>query len=204
MPILLSFLFVLLFFVSSAMADLSQGVVALKRGDGRLARQHLLPLASKGNNEACYYLGRLYYYPINGIRRDYGKSARWFRRAAEKGHVASQYKLGGAYLSGRGLAQDDSQALRWWLLAAREGHHEAQNNLGAMFANGRGVSQSLVAAYALQLLASRNGNELAPANLSSKEALLGPAEKEEAVALAERLGQPAVFDSAIAPYLAGR
>jgi len=94
--------------------------------------------------------------------------------------------------------------VHWWLLAAREGHHEAQNNLGAMFANGRGVPQSLVAAYALQLVAARNGNELAPANLTKKEALLGPDEKREAMALSERLGQSSSFDAALAPYLVMR
>ncbi|OGQ88198.1 MAG: hypothetical protein A2512_02540 [Deltaproteobacteria bacterium RIFOXYD12_FULL_56_24] len=203
MPILIAVLFIL-FFSVPVRADLTQGVDALNRGDGKAALQHLLPSANKDNDEAQYYLGRLYYYPISGIRRDYRESAKWFRLAAEKGHVAARYKLGGAYLSGKGVAQDDGRAVHWWLLAAREGHHEAQNNLGAMFANGRGVPQSLVAAYALQLVAARNGNELAPANLTKKEALLGPDEKREAMALSERLGQSSSFDAALAPYLVMR
>lgn len=50
--------------------------------------------AEEGNVDNQYYLGRLY---LDGdglaFSRDYVKSAKWFRKAAEQGHIEAQYYL---------------------------------------------------------------------------------------------------------------
>lgn len=163
----------------------------------------MLPLGRQGDAEAQYYLGRLYFYRIEGIRRDYRTASRWFRRAAQQGNAAAEYKLGGMYFTGRGVAQSDREAAEWWLAAAQQGHAESQNNLGALYANGRGVKRNPVLAYALQTLALANGNESAAENLRSKEALLSAAEIAAARALADELAQPGTFATALQRYLDG-
>ncbi|MFQ6018911.1 MAG: peptidoglycan-binding protein [Kiloniellaceae bacterium] len=46
-------------------------------------------------------------------RRDYAEAARRYRKAAEKGHVSAQARLGWLYYSGRGVPQDYVRALLW-------------------------------------------------------------------------------------------
>jgi hypothetical protein len=187
----------------SATAGFDAGLAAYQRNEGRTALRHLLPLAQRGNAEAQYYVGRLYFYPELGARQDYRASAAWFTRAAAQGHAAAQYKLGGMYFAGRGVAQDDRLAVAWWRRAAEQGHGEAQNNLGALFANGRGVPRNTVAAYALQSLALANGNELAAENLRAKEAIMTPAELAAARQLAQDMAVagalPGILDDLVAP-----
>jgi uncharacterized protein len=186
-----------------ASAGLEEGLAAYQRGDGKAALVQLKPLATSGDAEAQYYLGRLYYYEELGLRQNYRSSAQWFHRAADQGHAAAQYKLGGMYFAGRGVPQDDRLAIKWWRRAAEQGHGESQNNLGALFANGRGVPRNAVAAYALQALALANGNELAAENLRAKEAVMTEADlaaaKRLARDMADPAGLPAILDRFMAP-----
>lgn len=182
-------------------AGFDEGLAAYQRGDGKAALVELKPLAKRGEAEAQYYLGRLYYYEELGVRRNYRVSAQWFRRAAEQGHPAAQYKLGGMYFAGRGVPQDDRLAIRWWRLAAEQGHGESQNNLGALFANGRGVPRNVVVAYALQALALTNGNELAAENLRAKEAVMPATDLAAARQLAREMAAPQALSAILDRFM---
>lgn len=161
--------------------------LAIESGDGPRARVLLAPLARQGQSEAQYWLGRLYFYDVPGVPRDFRRAARYWREAAQAGHADAQYKLGGLYFAGRGVKQDDGQAVRWWLAAARQRQPEALNNLGALLANGRGLAADPVLAYALQALALELGNSLAAENLRSKGESLPPETLAAARALAATL-----------------
>ena len=80
-----------------------------------------------------------------GVPQDEAEAVRWYRRAADQGHAAAQYNLGGLYLyaEGRGVPQDEAEATRWFRLAADQGLAAAQYNLGGLYlyAEGRGVPQ---------------------------------------------------------------
>ncbi len=54
-----------------------------------------------------------------GTGPDPAAAARWFRRAAQRGHGRAQYRLGLAYLEGRGVPRDPEAAAFWLGLAAR-------------------------------------------------------------------------------------
>jgi hypothetical protein len=170
-------------------AGWAEGMAAYERKDGRAARAEFMPIARRGDPEAQYYLGRLYYYPEYGKQR-YPAAFRWFQRAARQGHAEAQYKLGGMYFAGRGVKADDRQAVHWWRQAAARGHGESLNNLGALYANGRGVPRDPPAAYALQSLALAAGNELAAENLRNKEAEFTAGELAAARALAAAMAVP--------------
>ena len=66
---------------------------------------------------------------------------KWWRIAAEQGHVEAQFKLGAMYFSCDGVLQDDTGAAKWYRMAAEQGHAEAQADLGYMYENGLGVPQ---------------------------------------------------------------
>lgn len=170
-------------FVQSAEQVIAEARSAIARGKGQKARALLQPLARQGHLDAQYWLGRLYFYDVPGVPRNYRRAAQYWRQAARAGHADAQYKLGGLYFAGRGVKQDDGQAVRWWLAAARQRQPEALNNLGALLANGRSLAADPVLAYALQALAFELGNPLAAENLRSKEESLPP----EALAVARAL-----------------
>lgn len=143
---------------------------AIQQGEGLQALALLEPMAEAGNIESWYWLGRLYFYDVPGVPRDYRLAAGWFEKAARAGHADAQYKLGGMYYAGRGFGQSIPQALTWWRAAAKQGQAEALNNLGALLATGTGLERQTEFGLALQILASRKGSEAAAENVARKGA----------------------------------
>jgi len=140
----------------------------IQAGEGRAAREILLPLARRGDAAAAYWLGRLYYYDIPGVPRSWPRALDWFAKAANAGHADAQYKLGGMYFAGRGVARDVAKAVSWWIKAAAQLQPEALNNLGALLATGQGVVRDETLGLALQLVAARLGSEAALKNVRNK------------------------------------
>lgn len=65
-------------------------------------------------------------------------AARWFRRAAEKGHAESQFRLATLYELGQGVYKDADQAQIWYQRAAKQGHVKAMHNLAVLSIRGNG------------------------------------------------------------------
>ena len=84
-----------------------------------------------------------------GVPPDDAEAARWFQRAADRGHPDAQFRLGFLHFSGRGVARDMAAAQRWYRMAADQGHAESSFYLGVMYAQGQGVGHDDVLAYAL-------------------------------------------------------
>jgi TPR repeat protein len=82
-----------------------------------------------------------------GVQRDYGQAAVWFRKAAEQGYAEAQKDLGGLYETGKGISQDNAEAARWYRKAAEQGNASAQLNLGALYLNGEGVPKDYGESY---------------------------------------------------------
>jgi TPR repeat protein len=53
-----------------------------------------------------------------GMPQDLGEAVRWWRSAAEQGHVAAQLNLGLSLVLGRGITQNFVEAYAWLSLAA--------------------------------------------------------------------------------------
>ena len=66
-----------------ARAGIDEGLAAYERGDYATALQEWAPLANQGDAEAQYFLGHMYA-EGQGVPRQYGKAAVWFRQAAEQ------------------------------------------------------------------------------------------------------------------------
>ena len=101
-----------------------------------------LALAVEGDPQAQFVLGSMYYKGSSGVRRDHAMAAKWYRTAAEQGHVNAQVNLGSLYFDGEGVPQDYAEAVRWYRRAADQGNVAlAQYNLGVMYAHGKGVAR---------------------------------------------------------------
>jgi TPR repeat protein len=110
-------------------------VVALRwfdRGDYKTARELWEPLAAKGDCDAEFRLGLLYFLAY-GVDRDVPKAIALWTKAANAGQPRAQYALGDLALNREadtrlycrtgcdGLALEDHQsALTWYLLADRD------------------------------------------------------------------------------------
>ena len=90
--------------------------------------QELMQLSEQGDSKAQYYLAARYYIG-DGVERNYGIAADWFKKSAENNYMDAQYSLGNMYLMGEGVSQNDQQAIHWYRQAANQGHIAAQSNL---------------------------------------------------------------------------
>ena len=79
--------------------------------------------------DANYRRG-LQYDKGDGVPKDEGEGAKWFRKSAEQGHAPAQYSLAVKYKFGRGVPKDDGEAAKWFKKAAEQGYAGAQYNLG--------------------------------------------------------------------------
>ena len=117
--------------------------------------RQLHQLAEKGDPEAQYEIGKLYY---GNASSPYGKSDlagnnkeafTWFRKAAEQGHPKAQDYLAGMYTSGSvGVDKNLKEALRWSQSAAYQGDESAPFSLGNAYFYGWGTPPDMIKAYA--------------------------------------------------------
>ena len=115
-------------------------------------------LAMIGNAEAQYKLGAANYSDAI-VAEDYYEAAKWYRLAAEQGHIRAQYELGlvlnrGCWKKIR-LTNDPRcvPGIKWYRLAAQQGYAPAASTLGVAYSKGKGVQQDLVRAYMWHTLA---------------------------------------------------
>ena len=57
-----------------------------------------------------------------GVSQNFKTAVKWWRLAAEQGHVSAQNNLGLMYLFGQGVIQNNVYAHMWGNLAASKGH----------------------------------------------------------------------------------
>lgn len=93
--------------------------------------------------EAQNQIGEDYYYGRNGKEQDYAKATRWYRKAADNGHMYAQYNLGWCYEKGLGVAALPVEAAKWYRKAAEQGYAPSQCNLGLCYETGEGVVKDL-------------------------------------------------------------
>lgn len=107
----------------------------------------ILEDALAGDAEAQYQVGKAYYegngkkYQGKGLPDDYPRAIEYLRKAAEQGHLPSQYDL--YLLCSRGdiVCCNQEEAAEWLKKAADQGMPEAQYQLSGLYASGRGVEQ---------------------------------------------------------------
>ncbi|ARU04673.1 hypothetical protein CCO03_08295 [Comamonas serinivorans] len=71
-------------------------------------------------------------YLVGMMSKNPARSARYWERAAQRGHASSQFCLALALLHGQGVAQDTARGTQWLSRAAQQGHLAAMYNLGLL------------------------------------------------------------------------
>jgi TPR repeat protein len=93
------------------------------------ASRQLQARAEQGNAEACFQQGRAFETGSDSHPRDASEARRWYRRAAEAGHVEAAFRLGELWAWGQGGFKDLVQARQWLSQAAAQGHAAAAARL---------------------------------------------------------------------------
>ena len=99
---------------------------------------------------AAYYSGTL-------VERDLKEAAKWWLRAAERGHPEALHNLGVIHYRGEGVARNYKKAADFHRRAAEKGFLESQHNLGLLYYRGEGVRQNFHDAYVWFSLAAERG-----------------------------------------------
>jgi TPR repeat protein len=121
--------------------------------------QLLRTAAEKGDAEAQYLLG-LQYREGDGLDRSQAEAEKWFRRAAETGHVEAQAALGRLQAtSDTPEARED--AAKWLLRAADQGNTQAMQTLGDLYRDHPGMSGDPLAALRWYVQAATAGQPAA-------------------------------------------
>lgn len=74
-------------------------------------------LAEKGEAQAQFILGRVYFNGQAGLSANDNEAVKWYRAAAEQGYAIAQSSLGFMYSNGRGVAKNDAEAVKWYRAA---------------------------------------------------------------------------------------
>ena len=119
--------------------------------------QRTLARAERGDSEAQYRLGSLYFYG-EGVRQDYAEAILWYRRAAAQKSAKAEYAIGYCNGHGLGVPRDDAEAARWMRQAADQGNAAAQCELASMYYRGAGVGQNYSQAFLWYQRAADQGN----------------------------------------------
>jgi TPR repeat protein len=93
-------------------------------GGDKAALQRLRALAEGGDAEAQINMGVLYDRG-QGVPKDSGEAAAWYRKAAEQGDALGQHNLGSMYEEGEGVPKDLVIAYMWQNLAAAQGKNKS-------------------------------------------------------------------------------
>lgn len=118
------------------------------------------PLVSESEHKIAdtQFQRGIYYYNGDGLPQSYENAAKWFRKAADQGHILAQFNLGLMYDDGQGVPQSYTEAAKWYRKAAEQGDPNAQHNLGVMYEKGQGVPQSYIEAAKWYRKAADQGN----------------------------------------------
>jgi len=96
----------------------------------------LITKAEAGDINAQFFVGSAYD-SGKGAPRDGNEAVRWYRMAAERGHVEAQNSLGSVFQAEKRY----EEALPWYEKASAQGHALATNNLAYLYDLGLGVKQ---------------------------------------------------------------
>jgi TPR repeat protein len=86
------------------------------------------------------------------------ESARWWRAAAEQGHLSAQFNLAEYLRQGRGVAKDVYEAIEWYTKAAKSGHLLSQYDLGYLFWTGKEIPEDRQLAFKWIAAAATQGS----------------------------------------------
>lgn len=152
----------LLLSLSVLAQDMDYAVEAYQADDYAEALPIFQELADAGDDDAMWYLAKLY---DNGWGTEQSDSLafEWFKKSAELGDQDSMWEVGVFYENGQGMDVDQKAAFKWYLQAAEGGHSRAMREVGLRYENGNGVRESVKTAFKWYLRGAEAGDAAAQA-----------------------------------------
>src|SRR5499427_11055659 len=165
----------------SAPADLASAKRAYQEKDYATAFKELTPLAEKGNADAQFILGKMYW-KGEGVLKDPEQAMKLFKASAMQGNADAQFFLGSIYLLPH---KDVAEGVKWLRLSAEQGNQDAQWLLGKAYLQGdKELPRDPVQAAMWLRLAARDNLEFYENALRTAEREISPAEIAKGKALA--------------------
>jgi TPR repeat protein len=164
-----------------AAADLASAKLAYQQKDYATAFKELTPLAGKGNADAQFILGKMYW-KGEGVLKDPEQAMKLFKASAMQGNADAQFFLGSIYLLPH---KDVAEGVKWVRLSAEQGNQDAQWLLGKAYLQGdQELPRDAVQAEMWLVLAARDNLEFYENALRAAERQMTPDEIAHGKALA--------------------
>jgi TPR repeat protein len=176
---------------AAAAADVKKGVDAWQAGNFVGAVAEWRPLAEQGDSDAQFNLGQAYKLG-RGVPTDLRLAQSWYEKAAQQGHGQAQAILGLIMFQNGNRAG----AMPWIKKGADNGDPRAQYVLGTALFNGDLVAKDWPRAYALMVRAAAQGLPQAQANLDQMNVHMPLAQRQQGIAMAERMRTGAALAAA--------
>lgn len=173
-------------FVSPALADFNDGLLAFRTKDYEGAAKQWTPLAEDGDPRAQTNLGLLYSRGL-GVPKDGQKALAWFEKAAQQGYPTAEYNLATIFAKGLEVEKDQSIATTWYLQAAEHGHVRSQFEVARRYAEGNGIPFDEVEAYVWLSRAEKKARGKILEQVSRYKIRLTESMSDEEIAQAEAL-----------------
>ena len=157
----------LLFGVGLGLVLAGQPLHARQSEADRQALAQLRAKAEDGDAQSQFELGAAFSLGKLGLTTNYVEAVKWFRKAADQNHAASQSNLGVCYALGQGVPKDEAEALKWYRKAAGQGNAGGLVNLGNCYFNGQGVAKDDVEAVKWYRKAAEQNDAVAQNNLGA-------------------------------------
>lgn len=166
----------------SAAADLASAKQAYEQKDYATAFKELVPLAQRGNAEAEFLLGKMYW-AGQGVLRDNSEAVKWLKASATGGNADAQFFMGSYYLLPH---TDIAEGVRWLRLSAEQGNQDAQLLLGKTYMDGAPtLPRDPVQGEMWLRLAAKNNLPFYGAQLAAAERGMSPDQIAKGKALAD-------------------
>jgi hypothetical protein len=147
--------------VETKSTDFESGVKYFEDKNYSKAMECFMAAAAQGDcdvaRESASFIGFLYHYGAEGIKKDGRKSLEWYMKAVEQGHIDSMFEIGELYHYGaEGIKKDKKKAVEWYMKAAGQGHIDAMFEIGKTYDGFWSTTDSKVAEWYLK--AAENGH----------------------------------------------
>ena len=165
----------------SVAADLASAKDAYQQKDYATAFKELTPLVEKGNADAQFILGKMYWMG-QGVLKDPDQAMKLFKASAMQGNADAQFFLGSIYLLPH---TDIAEGVKWLRLSAEQGNQDAQWMLGKAYLQGaKELPRDPVQAEMWLWLAAKDNLEFYDKGLRAAEKEMTPEQIANGKALA--------------------
>ncbi len=162
-------------------ADLASAKKAYEQQNYDAAFQQLTPLAEKGDAEAQFLLGKMYW-KGDGVLKDTDRAMKWLKASAAQGNADAQFFAGSYYLI---THRDVAEGVKWMRLSAEQGNQDAQLLLGKTYMDGApGLARDAVRGEMWLRLAAKGNLPFYAKELQAAESQMSPEQIAKGKALA--------------------